>query len=278
MQASLSSRLGEKFGRRRSGRASSVLTASRLPDARSTTRETTENAPRPITSQTSKRLSKSLGVPNASPTVLDSASNAAPRSPWSSAGGAAASRSQEPLATPRGRFCEWCDGIAASRVYWAFGGPARCLTGRRCDGVARSRRGRPRSVAAVQKAGERAVQALRPQFKSSGARAQPCAARASGASSCSPQKSFRPAGGLRDEGTSTATRTSPAREFLTLAFPVFRAHARAGEGSQGPSGPATRPREAWCSPAVERDSPNGPRASALGRGEGALNDSYNDPP
>ena len=152
------------------------------------------------------------------------------------------------------------------------------LTGRRCDGVARG----PAGASAVGRGGpkgrERAVQALRPQFKSSGARAQPCAARASGASSCSPQKSIRPAGGLRDEGTSTATRTSPAREFLTLAFPVFRAHARAGEGSQGPSGPATRPREAWFSPAVERDSPNGPRASALGRGEGSLNDKLQRPP
>ena len=126
-----------------------------------------------------------------------------------------------------------------------------CLTGRRCDGVARG----PAGASAVGRGGpkgrERPGQALRPQFKSSGARAQPCAARASGASSCSPQKSIRPAGGLRDEGTSSATRTSPAREFLTLAFPVFRAHARAGEGAQGPSGPVTRPREAWCSPAVE---------------------------
>ena len=126
------------------------------------------------------------------------------------------------------------------------------LTGRRCDGVARG----PAGASAVGRGGpkgrERAVQALRPQFKSSGARAQPCAARASGAGSCSPQKSIRPAGGLRDEGTSTATRTSPAREFLTLAFPVFRAHARAGEGSQGPLGPVTRPREAWCSAAVEQ--------------------------
>ena len=235
MQASLSSRLGEKFGRRRSGRASSVLTASRLPDARSTTRETTENAPRPITSQTSKRLSKSLGVPNASPTVLDSASNAAPRSPCSSVGGAAASKSQEPLATPRGRFWLWWDGIAADAV---LDGPALRRRRARPGGGVRGRARRSQRPGG-------AVQALRPQFKSSGARAQPCAARASGASSCSPQKSFRPAGGLRDEGTSTATRTSPAREFLTLAFPVFRAHARAGEGPQGPSGPATRPREAW---------------------------------
>jgi len=148
----------------------------------------------------------------------------------------------------------------------------------RCDGVARG----PAGASAVGRGGpkgrERAVQALRPQFKSPGARAQPCAARASGAGSCSPQKSIRPAGGLRDEGTSTATRTSPAREFLTLAFRVFRAHARAGEGSQGPSGPATRPREAQRSPAVERDSPNGPRASALGRGEGSLNDKLQRPP
>ena len=132
----------------------------------------------------------------------------------------------------------FASGATASRL-------TLCLTGRRCDGVARG----PAGASAVGRGGpkgrERAVQARRPQFKSSGARAQPCAARASGASSCSPQKSIRPAGGLRDEGTSTATRTSPAREFLTLAFPVFRAHARAGEGSQGPSGPVTRPWEVW---------------------------------
>ena len=122
----------------------------------------------------------------------------------------------------------------------------------RCDGVARGPAGASAGGRGGPKGRERAVQALRPQFKSSGARAQPCAARASGAGSCSPQNSIRPAGGLRDEGTSTATRTSPAREFLTLAFPVFRAHARAGEGSQGPLGPVTRPREAWCSAAVEQ--------------------------
>ena len=116
MQASRSKRFGEKFGRRRSGLASSVFTASLLPDARSTTRLTTENAPRPITSHTSNLRSKSLGVPNASPTVLDSASKAAPRSPWSSAGGAAASRSHEPLATPRGRFWLWCEGILGASL------------------------------------------------------------------------------------------------------------------------------------------------------------------
>jgi len=174
-------------------------------------------------------------VPSARPTVLDSASSAAPRSPCSSVGGAAASRSQEPLATPRGLFWLWCDGIAASRVYRAFGGPARCLTGRRCDGVSGTTSGSSAVGRGGLKGRERAVQALRPQFKSPGARAQPCAARASGAGSCSPQNSIRPAGGLRDEGTSTATRTSPAREFLTLAFPFSRARAR-GRGIPGALG------------------------------------------
>ena len=155
MQASLNSRFGEKFGRSRSGRASSVLTANRLPDARSTTLETTENAPRPITSHTSNLRSKSLGVPNASPTVLDSASRAAPKSPCSSVGGAAVSRSQDPDATPRGRFWEWWDGI---------------FTGR----------GRPRAAAAVQKGWERAGQALRPSFKSWSGVREPCAAGALG--------------------------------------------------------------------------------------------------
>ena len=192
MQASLSSRFGEKFGLSRSGLASSVLTANLRPDARSTTLETTENAPRPMTSQTSNLRSKSRGVPSARPTVLDSASKAAPKSPCSSVGGAAASRSQLPDATPRGRFCEWCDGIAADAV---LDGPAL-----------RRRRARPgggvRGRARRSKGRERAGQALRPQFKSSGARAQPCAARASGASSRSPQKPIRSAGGLqrrRDE-------------------------------------------------------------------------------
>ena len=147
----------------------------------------------------------------------------------------------------------------------------------RCDGVARG----PAGASAVGRGGpkgwERAGQALRPQFKSSGARAQPCAARASGAGSCSPQKSIRPAGGLRDEGTTRPRLLRRLVSYMPLAFPVFRAHARAGEGSQGPSGPATRPREAWFSPAVERDSPNGPRASALGRGEGSPNDKLQRP-
>ena len=158
MQASLNSLLGEKFGRRRSGRASSVFTASRLPEALSTTLETTENAPLPITSQTSKRRSKSRGVPNASPTVLDSASKAAPRSPCSSVGGAAASRSQDPLATPRGRFCEWCDGIAADAV---LDGPALRRRLRHYVGGVRGRarrsqrpgEGCPGSQAPVQKLG-----------------------------------------------------------------------------------------------------------------------------
>ena len=242
MQASRSSRFGEKFGRSRSGRASSVLTASRRPDARSTTRLTTENAPRPITSQTSNLRSKSRGVPNARPTVLDSASRAAPKSPCSSVGGAAASRSHEPLATPRGRFWLWWDGIAADAV---LDGPALRRRRARPGGGVRGRARRSQRPGG-------AVQALRPQFKSSGARAQPCAARASGASSCSPQKSFRPAGGLRDEGTSTATRTSPAREFLTLAFPVFRARARDPRGPRGPRLVLGRPGSRLRSSAIVR--------------------------
>ena len=148
----------------------------------------------------------------------------------------------------------------------------------RCDGVARG----PAGASAVGRGGpkgwERAGQALRPQFKSSGARAQPCAARASGAGSCSPQKSIRPAGGLRDEGTTRPRLLRRLVSYMPLAFPVFRAHARAGEGSQGPSGPRLvlgRPKFRLRS---SRDAPNGPRASALGRGEGSLNDNYNDPP
>ena len=202
MQASLSSRFGEKFGRSRSGRASNVFTASRLPDARSTTLETTEKAPRPITSHTSNLRSKSRGVPNASPTVRDSASNAAPRSPCSSVGGAAASKSQEPLATPRGRFWLWCDGIAAARV---FDGPALQRRRARPGGGVRGRARRSQRPGG-------AVQALRPQFKSSGARAQPCAARASGAGSCSPQLLNSASRGLRQERTEAATPTSPARD------------------------------------------------------------------
>ena len=148
----------------------------------------------------------------------------------------------------------------------------------RCDGVARG----PAGASAVGRGGpkgrERAGQALRPQFKSSGARAQPCAARASGAGSCSPQNSIRPAGGLRDEGTSTATRTSPAREFLTLAFPFSRARAR-GRGIPGALG--------------ARDSSSGDLHFACGRaavlrtdrarppsggGRAHQTTNYNDPP
>ena len=189
MHASRSKRFGEKFGRSRSGRASSVLTASRRPDARSTTRDTTENAPRPITSQTSNLRSKSRGVPNASPTVLDSASSAAPRSPWSSVGGAAVSRSQLPLATPRGRFWEWCEGIFVAslrRRLEPFGGV----------------RGRARRS---KKAGRGSPGLGLLVLSPSAPGAQPYAARASWASSRSPQISFRPAGGLRHEGTETAT-------------------------------------------------------------------------
>ena len=138
MQASRSSRFGEKFGRRRNGLASSVFTASRLPEARSTTLDTTENAPRPITSHTSNLRSKSLGVPNASPTVLDSASRAAPKSPCSSVGGAAVSRSQDPDATPRGRFWEWCDGIFVASLRWRHRRPLQA------SGPAAGRRGGPK--------------------------------------------------------------------------------------------------------------------------------------
>ena len=102
----------------------------------------------------------------------------------------------------------------------------------RCDGVARG----PAGASAVGRGGpkgrERPGQALRPQFKSSGARAQPCAARASAAGSRSPQKSVRPAGGLRDEGTSTATRTSPARVSYASFSRFSRARAR-GRGIPG---------------------------------------------
>ena len=164
MQASRSSRFGEKFGRRRSGLASSVFTASRLPEARSTTRLTTENAPRPITSQTSKRRSKSRGVPKARPTVLDSASKAAPRSPCSSVGGAAASRSHEPLATPRGRFWEWCEGIFVASLRW------------RLEPYVGGVRGRARRSKRLEEAG----QALRPSFKSWSGVREPCAAGAPG--------------------------------------------------------------------------------------------------
>ena len=78
------------------------------------------------------------------------------------------------------------------------------------DGPAlRRRRARPgggvRGRARRSQRPERPVQALRPQFKSSGARAQPCAARASGAGSRSPQLLFSASRGLRQERTEAAT-------------------------------------------------------------------------
>ena len=71
------------------------------------------------------------------------------------------------------------------------------------------------------------------------ARAQPCAARASGAGSCRPQLLFSASRGLRQERTEVATPTSPARmlvSFRTLALSRFsRARAR-GRGIPGALG------------------------------------------
>ena len=115
-----------------------------------------------------------------------------------------------------------------------------------------ARRGRPRSGAAVPKAGRGLSRLSGPSLKARARGRSPALRGRPGRAPTVLRFLSGPLGVSRDEGTSTATRTSPAREFLTLAFPVFRAHARAGEGSQGPSGPATRPREAWFSPAVEQ--------------------------
>ena len=91
------------------------------------------------------------------------------------------------------------------RLVAASASGARASSVRRCDGVSSRTRGRPRSVAAVPKAG-RGSPGLGLLVLSPGGRgAQPYAARASGASSRSPQISFRPAGGLKHEGTETAT-------------------------------------------------------------------------
>ena len=113
----------------------------------------------------------------------------------------------------------------------------RCGRG---DGVARG----PAGASAVGRGGpkgwERAGQALRPQFKSSGARAQPCAARASGAGSCSPQKSIRPAGGLRDEGTTRPRLLRLGPSVLPAAsisrFSRARARGRGVPGALGARG------------------------------------------
>ena len=170
----------------------------------------------------------------------------------------------------------FASGATASRL-------TLCLTGRRCDGVARG----PAGASAVGRGGpkgrERAVQARRPQFKSSGARAQPCAARASGASSHSPQISVRPAGGLqrrRDEHGHASFASSSLLVSLQDAstFPFFartRARARDPRGPRGPRLVLGRPGVRLRS---SRDAPNGPRASALGRGEGSLNDKLQRPP
>mmetsp|Transcript_29108 Transcript_29108/g.90003 ORF Transcript_29108/g.90003 Transcript_29108/m.90003 type:complete len:235 (+) Transcript_29108:460-1164(+) len=116
MHASRSSRFGEKLGRRRKGRASTVFTASSLPVARSTKLETTLNAPLPSTSQRSKRVSKSRGSPSSRPAADASRLSASPKSPAASVGGLATSKSQLLEAAPRGRFCEWCDGISLRRA------------------------------------------------------------------------------------------------------------------------------------------------------------------
>ena len=134
----------------------------------------------------------------------------------------------------------------------SFWRPARCLTGRRCDGVARS----PSGASAVGRGGPKGwrgspglgllVVSPSAPGRSPALRGRP------GRAPAVLRNLSGPLGVSETKGRSTATRTSPAREFLTLAFRVFRAHARAGEGSQGPSGPATRPWEAWCSHSVEQ--------------------------
>ena len=238
MQASLSSRFGEKFGLSRSGRASKVFTASRLPDARSTTLETTENAPRPITSQTSNLRSKSLGVPSASPTVLDSASKAAPRSPCSSVGGAAASKSQDPDATPRGRFWEWWDGILWSSLRWRL---------EPYSGASAVGRGGP-------KGWERLSRPRPPGFESK--RARGAALRCEGVLGELPQSSdfhsARWGSQARRDGDGHASHFAAPELFFI--FPLKRARptsprsvpdngpARGRGGIQGPSEPAARPR------------------------------------
>ena len=83
-----------------------------------------------------------------------------------------------------------------------FGSGARASSVRRCDGVSSRTRGRPRAVAAVPKAG-RGSPGLGLLVLSPGGRgAQPYAARASGASSRSPQISIQPAGVSETKGRS----------------------------------------------------------------------------
>ena len=118
------------------------------------------------------------------------------------------------------------------RLVAVFGCGARAFCGFAAGAAMASRaarRGRPRSVAAVQKAGRGSPGLGLLVLSPSAPGAQPYAARASWASSRSPQISIRPAGGLRHEGTETATHRillhpncflfsrSNARDRLVLA-------------------------------------------------------------
>ena len=158
------------------------------------------------------------------------------------------------------------------RLVAVFASGATAFTSSRCGrwaGAAMASRGRPRSGAAVPKAGRGLSRLSGPSLKARARGRSPALRGRPGRAPAVLRNLSGPLGVSRDEGTSTATRTSPAREFLTLAFARTRARAR---GPRGPRGPRLVLGRSDFRRRSSRGAPNGPRASALGRGEGSLND------
>ena len=157
------------------------------------------------------------------------------------------------LLAPRSVVPLYLDPRTRSRRRAAvFGSGARASSVRRCDGVSSRTRGRPRSGAAVPKAGRGSPGLGLLVLSPSAPGAQPYAARASWASSRSPQISIQPAGVSETKGRSVHVAILSEPE-LFFSFPRERARptcprsvpdngpARGREGIQGPSGPAARP-------------------------------------
>jgi len=171
-----------------------------------------------------------------------------------------------------------CGGTASQRR-----GVIELLEGRR--GVRRAgaamasqalRRGRPRAAAAVTKAGRGLSRLAAPSLKARAPGRSPALRGRPGRAPAVLRNLSGPLGVSRDEGTSTATRTFALLGMPSVLQPLAFARGRGIPGARGARDSSSGGLAFACGRAAMLRTDRA--ASAFGRGEGSLNDNYNDPP
>ena len=180
------------------------------------------------------------------------------------------------LPAPRSAARPHLDPRSRSRrraaVFGCGGTAFRSVRCGRWAGAAAASRGRPRSGAAVPKAGRGLSRLSGPSLKARAPGRSPALRGRPGRAPAVLRNLSGPLGVSETKGRARPRVLRPLGSVYTLAFPFFartRARARDPRGPRGPRLVLGRPGVRLRS---SRHAPNGPRASAFRRGEGSLNE------